>query len=287
MPSRIALGKIRSVIFSFMIHLLHENFGPWPFVGFGVGLWFFYQGLRLFRKALVVADTPAIPIRSIAMGLSQVQGTAKGDGAFPSPVSGVLCYAFKVEIERWRRNSNRGGWSHYRTDVNGAHFCLEDSTGRVQVDPRGAELDLSVNCRRTIPDSYFSSWFDKDAAMPSADAYATRDAVMEVRSDDDLREYAEGIEAMDSDRFRFTEYCVIPGNRYDVLGTCTENPLPTGPDDRNLITKGRNEQTFLISSKAAAKLKSNMRWKSALLVWGGIALVTISAMNILAVLGRI
>ena len=121
--------------------------------------------------------------------------------------------------------------------------------------------------------------------MPSADAYATKDTVLEVRTDEDLREYAEGIGALDSDRFRFTEYCIIPGNRYDVLGTCTGNPSPSGPDDRNLITKGRNEETFLISSKAAAQMERGLRWKSALMVWGGVALATIGAMVLLAEFG--
>ncbi len=257
---------------------LHWEFGPWPFAGIGFGLWFFYRGLRLYRKTLLVADTPATPIRSIAMGLAQVQGLAKGEGAFPSPVSGTPCYAFKVEIQRWKSNSNGGEWNHYRTDVNGTQFYLEDSSGRVQVDPRGAEFDVPLNCRRTVPDSTTGSWFDKEADMPSADAYkAMANTGPAFRSEMDLQEYAAGMGGMD-ERFRFREYCIIPDNQYDVLGTCRENPNPSGPNDRNLITKDLHERTFLISSKAAQKLESSMRWKSALMVWGGIALVTIGAM---------
>ncbi len=246
---------------------------------------FFYRGLRLYRETLVVADTPAIPIRSVAMGLVQIHGTAKGEGTFPSPVSGIPCYAFKVKIERWRQSSNRGGWAHYRTDVNGTHFYLEDSTGRVQVDPRGAELDLPQNCRRTVPESLLTSWFDKEADMPAVDASAGADAIPQVRPDDDLVEYAEGVSEMDSSRFRFTEYCILPGSEYDTLGTCTENPHPSGPDDHNLITKGQNEQTYLVSSKAADQMERNLRWKSALMVWGGVALTTVGAMFIVAEFG--
>jgi len=253
-----------------------------PVIGFGAGLLFFFRGLRFYRETLLVADTPAIPIRSVAMGLVQVHGVAKGDGAFPSPVSGLPCYAFKVRIERWRQNSNRGGWSHYRTDVNGTRFYLEDDTGRVQVDPRGSDLDLPKNCRRTVPESMWSMWSDKEADFPSTEAGA---ALLEVRSDDDLLEYAEGIGGMSNTRYRFTEYCVLPGNEYDVIGTCTENPHPSGPDDRNLITKGQNEQTYLISSKAAGQLERSLRWKSALMVWGGVALAAACAAFLLAEFG--
>lgn len=249
--------------------MLHSSFqqdgAVFPILGFAAGLLFFFRGLRYYRETLVVADTPAIAIRSVAMGLVQIHGTAKGDGAFPSPVSGVPCYAFKVEIERWRQDSSRGGWKHYRTNQNGTHFYLEGSTGRVQVDPRGADLDLPKNCRRTVPESSWSAWTDQEADFPSTDV---GNALMEVRSDDDLQQYAQGVGGDVTNRFRFTEYCVVPGREYDVLGTCIENPHPNGLDERNLITKGQNEQTFLVSSKAAGQLERSLRWKSALMVWG-------------------
>jgi E3 Ubiquitin ligase len=264
-----------------MVHF-QENLGPWPVIGLVVGLLFFFRGLRFYRKTLVVADTPSTAIRSIAMGLAQVHGTAKGDGAFPSPVSGVPCYAFKVQIERWRQHSNRGGWSHYRTDVNGTRFYLEDNTGHIQVDPRGADLDLPTNCRRTVPETSWSMRTDKEADFPSTEADATG---MEVRSEDDLMEYAEGVGGPSVNRYRFTEYCILPGKEYDVLGPCMENPRSTGPDDRNLIGKGANERSYLISSKAAGQLERSLRWKSALMVWGGIALTAACATLILAEFG--
>ncbi len=254
----------------------------WLAFGLGAGFVSFFRGLRYYKKALVVADTPSIPIRSVAMGLSQMRGTAKGEGAFPSPVSGLPCYAYKVVIERYKRRSNRNGWSHYRTDVNGKRFYLEDDTGRVQVDPYGADLDVPRTCRRTVPESYWSSWTDKEADFP---ATTTATAGLTVRSDEDLQEFAQGLGGDYSNRYRFTEYCVLPDQEYDVLGTCVENPRPENPNDRNLITKGRNEETFLISSKAPAQLERSLSWKSALMVWGGVALVGACAALLLAEFG--
>jgi hypothetical protein len=240
-----------------------------PIFGLGAGLLFFYRGLRYYRKTLVVADTPVIPIRSVAMGLAQVHGTAQGEGAFPSPVSGVPCYAYKVQIERYNQHSNRGSWSHYRTDVNGKRFYVEDDTGRVPVDPHSADLDVPRTCRRTVPETTWSMWTDKEADFPATAAGA---AGLTVRSDEDLQEFAQGVGGDYNNRYRFTEYCVLPGKEYDVLGTCVENPRPSAPNDRNLITKGQNEETYLISSKAPAQLERSLRWKSALMVWGGVAL---------------
>ena len=50
------------------------NIDVWLVMGFGLGVVLFFRGLRVFRKSLIVADTPIIPIRSVAMGLTQVHG---------------------------------------------------------------------------------------------------------------------------------------------------------------------------------------------------------------------
>jgi len=36
-------------------------------VGFGVGLFWFFKGFRVYREYRVLADTPEIPIRSMAI----------------------------------------------------------------------------------------------------------------------------------------------------------------------------------------------------------------------------
>ena len=75
-----------------------------------------------------------------------------------------------------------------------------------------------------------------------------------------------------SGRFRFTESCIQPGHWYDVTGTCGENPSPMDDDDRNLIMKGENEPTFLISWRSPKDVESRMRRRATLYIFGGTAL---------------
>jgi hypothetical protein len=75
-----------------------------------------------------------------------------------------------------------------------------------------------------------------------------------------------------SGRFRFTEYCVSPGHWYDLTGTCTENPNPRDEHDRNLILKGQNEPTFLISYRTPKEVESKLRRRAAAQIFGGAAL---------------
>ncbi|HEX5410612.1 MAG TPA: hypothetical protein VFZ27_01995 [Terriglobia bacterium] len=73
-------------------------------------------------------------------------------------------------------------------------------------------------------------------------------------------------------RYRFTEYCVVPGCLYDISGTCIENPHPNDANDHNMIVKGALEKEFLISSKAEKELESSLRKRAFLTVLGGAAL---------------
>jgi hypothetical protein len=58
-----------------------------------------------------------------------------------------------------------------------------------------------------------------------------------------------------------------------VLGTCTENPSPADQNDRNLIKKGENEKTFLITTKSEKQIEKSLRLKAILLVVIGAALI--------------
>src|SRR5579862_6927006 len=71
----------------------------WLTIGFGAGLYLFYEGFKTFREYKVLADTPEIPIRSVAMGFVQVHGQATGVPPVMSPVTKSPCFFYKVDIE--------------------------------------------------------------------------------------------------------------------------------------------------------------------------------------------
>jgi hypothetical protein len=75
-----------------------------------------------------------------------------------------------------------------------------------------------------------------------------------------------------SGRYRLTEYCIVPDHSYDVTATCVENPAAQDQHDRNLLTKGTNEPTFLISYRTEKEIENRLRWRAAKFVFGGAAL---------------
>lgn len=88
-----------------------------------------------------------------------------------------------------------------------------------------------------------------------------------------------------SGQYRLTESCIVPDGTYDITGTCLENPEPADAHDRNMIAKGQNEPTFLISSKSEKQLKSGLRRRAAGKIFGGAALSIVCLAVILGKLG--
>lgn len=257
----------------------------WAVIGFGFGIYWFFKGFRVYREYRVIEDTPEMPIRSIPMGLVEVRGQAVGDPTVHSPVTGTPCFFYKVDIDKWNSDSSGrgGGWRHYKTHMDGAPFGLQDPSGKVVVDAHGAEFDVPSVDRREV-----SGWwnpFHGGDSYPSPamldhslDSGSPIDPAIESSMDPTDRQLlmyisrVAGLSGLPRGKYRLTEYCIVPEQWYDVTGTCSENAQCTGEHDRNLIRKGENEPTFLISSRDKQGVESKLRWKAMAGVFGGAGL---------------
>ena len=74
-----------------------------------------------------------------------------------------------------------------------------------------------------------------------------------------------------SGRYRVREYVILPGQEYNITGTCAENPKAQDAHDRNLICKGQHEKTFLISSKALQATEKTLEKSALWMILGGAA----------------
>jgi len=262
-------------------------------VGFGAGLFWFFKGFRVYREYRVLADTPEIPIRSVAMGLVEIHGQAKGPQTVLAPVTKTPCFFYKVDIERWVRDKNGGHWSHAASQAEGTRFYLEDATGKVLVDAHGAEYDLIQTAKRETGrgiggslgrlfggsrDSSLAtgSWVsESDLLIYAESVVSTAHTTFSLDAGSLLSGLGRGSLGLalgSQHRYRLSEYCILPEHWYDVAGTCVENPAPQDEHDRNMIVKGQNEPTFLISWRSEKELKSTLRNRAALHVFGGAAL---------------
>ena len=116
----------------------------WPLgataaVGFGTVA--FVQGFRALRVQRLIRDTPTAKVRSIAMGLVEVEGKVHARSQVVAPFTNRSCAWWEVELQTLSE-SNRGlqRWRTVYKEESGHPFYLEDATGLALVYPQGAEM---------------------------------------------------------------------------------------------------------------------------------------------------
>jgi len=114
-----------------------------------LGFWCFRKGIIGLRDALAIANTPTAKVSSAAMGLVELEGRALTQQPTPAAVTGVPCVWWDMQVEVWQKRSSgrhRGGqWVQVMARGAGHvdTLWLEDSTGRMPVWLRGADVLLS------------------------------------------------------------------------------------------------------------------------------------------------
>jgi hypothetical protein len=279
-------------------------------IGFLIGVVLFVLGFRFYREYRILEDTPAAPIRSIPMGLVHVHGKTSGEDRLTSPLTGVACYYYKVEVEKWVKKEKGGEWERIRTDTAERKFRLDDGSGKVLVDPHNAEYDLPLTFRAEIGlQSNRSRHVDPSLGVPGPSeqdlhAFLTEDAsrartalasmdMPGAKAMGKVLAVEQKLESMGvslsggglsvslggDQSYRFTEQCLLAERDCTILGTCAENPSPQDEHDRNLLMRGQNEKTFLITSKTGKQIEKSLRWKAiGLVLLGAAILIGMTAM---------
>ena len=224
-------------------------------VGIGTGLFCFIKGLRIYRKYRVLADTPGSSILGLAIGFAEVHGKARpAQGQLVnSPVTRTPCLFYKVEIKKFAEGPHGGHWSPCRTVAEGVPFYLDDGTGKVRVDAHGAECELIRTAWRETGGISLQGIYEAVRDLHSPPRFLVDDC--------ELINYAESLSSSEvpSRRYQFAEYCLLPEHWYDLVGTCVENPEPLDENDRNMIVKGLDVPTFLITWRSEAGIKQLLR----------------------------
>ncbi len=133
--------------------LAHEVASADPlYVGAGIGvaaLGSAYCGFRAWyglHKARTIEDIPTSKARSAPQGYVELEGAGKLMDGPPiiAPLSGLPCVWFRYRIEEQVTTEHRGHtqtrWQTIDRGVSTEVFWFEDDTGRIAVDPEGADV---------------------------------------------------------------------------------------------------------------------------------------------------
>lgn len=229
------------------------DLGFWAAAATVGGPWLFWRGFRHLRLKRLIENTPTARIRSMAMGLVEVNGRVETRSAVTAPFSGRTCAYWEVDVAT---HSGKRGWQTVHRNQSGHPFYLRDATGVALVYPHGADCRLnfgvSEECSGISLPSVYSEYFDHEGLRAS---------VM----------WRMG-------RLRFRERVLEPGQPVYVLGTAMprsrvsvvsdgDGMRATGTEDvraerlRSVdqevvanIRQGENESTFIISEQSERTL---------------------------------
>jgi hypothetical protein len=262
----------------------------WAAAGIVIGLYMFFRGFGLLRRKLLIEGVPSSTVRSAALGLVEVSGTATGPYSVISPLSKTECYFYRAILPRHDDCQ----------ETLCVPFFLDDGTGKLLIDPRGAETDLQAS---------FSEDVEWDSAPDYIRHFLSRHGVTSGQVE---------------------EYCIRANDRLFVTGTLQDNPAidqmnengrssqagglrylsPEAADLQRelafpgleklpasarfsiqkqnefnvnppvLLMKGRSEDLFLISWSSRRRMLRGLAFYSAICIWGG-PILTLSCLYIL------
>lgn len=170
-------------------------------LGFAGGLYLFFRGFRLLSRKRLLLNTPTSKIRSASMGLVEVSGVAVGPYVLHSPIAAVECYLYRTTV--WQKNddSRNNEWKKVAEESLHVPFFLDDGTGRLLIQPHGAELDIPQDLRQDFSDTILSPH-----ATPEVLSFLAR----------------HGVSA--GDKTRVEECSIRPQSQLFIIGTLGENP---------------------------------------------------------------
>ena len=175
----------------------------WCAVGFCAGIGLFFYGFRLLQRRRLILDTPFSKIRSASMGMVEVSGLAVGPYNMIAPISARPCYYYRTLVWEYKQHGRNKKWVKVAGECMHVPFFVDDNTGRLLVDPRGADIDLHRDFQEEFNGSFFST---RDDAPGNVNSFLSRHGVVT------------------SNRIKVEEYCIKPKNSLFILGTLAENP---------------------------------------------------------------
>ena len=204
----------------------YGNGWVWAALGACGGVYLFYRGFRMLARKRLIMDTPASKVRSAAMGLVEVSGLAVGPYTMNAPITGQACYYYRTTAWQLKQSGKNKEWEKVADESLHVPFYLDDNTGRVLVDPQGAEMDIHRDFHDEFSGSFFSGSLDVPANV--ANFLARHGASPDKKT-------------------KVDEYCIKPKNFLFIVGTMAENPgLRVSPTPVRSLTSDQHTVAFHI-----------------------------------------
>ncbi len=225
----------------------------------GLGMYLFYKGFRWWEEKKLIENTPTSKVRSLAMGFVEVYGkVAPFRGKLLSaPFSKKPCVWCRWTVEEYKSRGKSSHWDVIQKGTLGDYFLLNDGTGTVLVDSRGATIDIPLDFEAE------NGMFGK--RLPPAALSFLETNNIQLKSMFGL-----------SKKIRVRESFLAPQDLVYIMGSAGDNPLvKEGTSTKNEadITIQKGKGFYYISDKQEKDVLKSHRLKVFGGLFGGAALI--------------
>jgi hypothetical protein len=186
--------------------------------GLLAGIFLFFRGFQLLQRKRWIEDTPVSRISAAALGRVKIFGRATGPYTLISPLAQVDCYYYRAVAREASDERNEKSSESFAEETIFTPLFVEDETGRMLIDPRGAELE--------IPSEYEEA-IETESMSECARRFLRRHGVSTLGN------------------IAVTECAIKPGDPMLVMGTLIED------QSRGTGISGRSPEAPYLSSEAA------------------------------------
>lgn len=170
-------------------------------IGFVIGIILFVKGFRDFQLKRLIENTPTAKVRSAAIGLVEMQGTAVGPYTIRSPILARDCFYYRTVLSKYERRGKESEWRTIADERRHVLFYLKDATGMLLVNPDGADIDMHCDYKEEFRSSLMGSM----GATGNALAFMERHGVSS------------------GSQVKIEEYTICPQAPVFILGTLATN----------------------------------------------------------------
>jgi hypothetical protein len=261
------------------------------------GLYLFARGFQLLRRKRWIEDTPVAKIAAAAIGPVKVLGKATGPYTLLSPLAGIDCYYYRAVAWNGRDAQNEQELEGRATEILFAPLFVEDETGRVMIDPRGAVIDLPCVYEEQISGTSMAECSRRflrrhglstdggttlsEYVIRPGDPIMALGALGEARGPGRIghgeqtasRSMYLSREAADLQRREELEAMGIPIRESKEPGASAESGFDLHPP---VVLQRQSEQPFVLSQQNPQRIIDDLARRSILDIWGGPAIALVS-----------
>ena len=233
------------------------------FLAIGLALTAFgYKKYQLVQK---IENTPTSKIRSVAVGLVEINGKARIRETFESPISKAKCAYWYVTAQYHHHSKNHDEWRTFYTAGSSAPFYIEDDTGKMLVDPKDGQVNIRIDfsSQGHLSGKAFFGLLPQQQLDQKVLAFLETNPSVKSQ-----------FQAHAGSTIRVYEYYIEDGDVLYALGTA--EPLEGAKSEvhqENLVLrKGKDEQTLFISDSSEAKVVGGNKLESMIYLFIGLVL---------------